>query len=460
MSTPYALLRLTWRPMTLLLLPVMTVGVIGMVFDQGDASIRDVWYGDSSWPVRDALWHLIALGPMALGLLAAIYRLEMQHTTLAIVVPGVDRGMRTGMLAIGVPVAAMLAVLMGRIAPTGVAAAAFALALFWFLVPGTIIDVALPWPARLLAGIVTMGGVLSSGDVGVDHSAPGWLGLVAEAQPVLTSLVALSCAAALLWLQTAPAPARRRPFRWSVVAPSRARSLYWARLRPSRLAWRTPLLTERPGPWLRAAIYESAGFARGHVLAPVIAVLFAAAVGRPAWLWGFAAMGFTQRGLQLSMNLPYPLSRTRRAELAYAGTLVDAGLYCVVAGVVLIMLAALPLPDLGLPVFAPDEASTFNSWPIALGLGFALAPIAQWAVIRWSVVQNQRRARLVARFGYLAAYMLACALAAGALSGTRFAGNPRATAAGVVGLAIVVQLVHWFAVRSHFRTGDLAWRSG
>ena len=65
MSTPYALLRLTWRPMTLWLLPVMAF-VFFMVFDQGDASFSDIWHGDPSWPVRDALWHLVVLGPMAL----------------------------------------------------------------------------------------------------------------------------------------------------------------------------------------------------------------------------------------------------------------------------------------------------------------------------------------------------------------------------------------------------------
>jgi hypothetical protein len=173
----------------------------------------------------------------------------------------------------------------------------------------------------------------------------------------------------------------------------------------------------------------------------------------------FAGIGFTQRGLQLSTKLPYPLSRIRRAEVAYMGTLIDAALFCVVAGAVLLMTALLPLADLRLPLFAPDEASAFNSWPISVGLVFALAPIAQWAVIRWSALENLRRARLTARFVYMVAYMIACALAAGAISGTRFAGNPRDTAVGVAALAIVVQLIHWFAVRSYFTTRDLVRRS-
>jgi len=39
------------------------------------------------------------------------------------------------------------------------------------------------------------------------------------------------------------------------------------------------------------------------------------------------------------------------------------------------------------------------------------------------------------------------------------AGSPRDTALGVVALAIVVQTVHWFALRSYFTTRDLVRRS-
>ena len=366
--------------------------------------------------------------------------------------------MSAGMLAVGLPVAAMLALLMGRIAPLSAAIAALALAMFWFLVPGVSIDAALPLPARLLAGIVIVGGWASSGDVGVDYSAEGWLGPLAEARPILTSLVALGCAAALLWLQASPTLARRRPFLWSRLAPSRAQSLYWVQQRHSRRAWRTGLATGRRGPWLRAAVYESAGFAHGYMSPPAIGALVVIWLEMPAWLWLFAGLGFTQRGLQLSTKLLYPLSRIRRAELAWMGTLIDAAVFCAVAGIVLLMTALLPLADLRLPLVAP-EANAFNSWPISVGLAFALAPIAQWAVIRWSALENRRAARLGARFVYLMGYVIACALADGAISGTRLAGSPRDTALGVVALAIVVQTVHWFALRSYFTTRDLVRRS-
>lgn len=452
---PYALLRLTWRPMTLLVLPAMALALV-MAFDQGDASIGDIWRGDSSWPVRDALWHLVAVGPMMPGFIAAIYRLEMQHTMLAVALPGLRRGMIAGTLAIGLPVAATLALLMGRVAPISAAITAFALGLCSFLLPGAAIDVALPRPVRWLAGIAMIGGLLSSGDVGVDYSAEGWFGPMAAAHPVLTSLLALGCAAGLLWLQISPGLARRRPFLWSGLAPSRAQSSFWARQRPSWLGWHTSLTTEGLSPWLRAAIYESCGFARGHRALPVIAVLLATVVGKPSWLWMFAGLGFTMRGLQLSTTLPYPLSRTRRAKIAYAGTLIDAALFCVVAGIVLLMISLLPLAALQLPLFAPDEAGAFNSWPISLGLAFALAPIAQWPVILWSV--GLRRTHPIGRIVYVVAYMIACAVAARALSSPGFAGSPRDTAIGIVALAIGVQIVHWFAMRAHFTTRDLARR--
>jgi len=427
-----------------------------MVFDQGDASLGDIWRGDLSWPVRDALWHLIALAPMVLGFLAAIYRLEMQHTTLAVALPGLRRGMLSGMLALGLPVAATLALLMARIAPASTAIAAFALGLFWFLVPGAAIDVALPRTVRWLAGTLMIGGLLSSGDVGVDYSAEGWVGPLVEDRPVLTSLVALGCAAALLLLQTSARLARRRPLRWSVLAPSRASSLFWARHRQARLAWRTSLVTERLGPWLRAAIYESSGFARAHVVPPVIAALASIAWGKPVPIWLFAALSFTQSGVQLSRTLSYPLSRNQRARLAYAGTLFDAGLFCVVAGVVLLTIAPMPLEVLRLPLFSPSPASV---WPTTLGLAFAVAPIAQWAVILWSGAEHPRRARRIGRFGYAVVYMFACALAASALLKNNVAGSsPRDIAIGVVVLAVVVQIVHWFAVRSYFTTRDLVRR--
>ena len=445
MSMPYALLRLTRRPMTLLVLPAMALAFV-MAFDQGDASIGDIWRGDSSWPVRDALWHLVAVGPMIPGFIAAIYRLEMQHTTLAVALPGLRRGMIAGTLAIALPVAATLALLMGRIAPVSAAIAAFALGLCSFLLPGAAIDVALPRPVRWLAGIAMIGGLLSSGDAGVDYSAEGWLEPMAAAHPVLTSLLALGCAAGLLWLQISPG-----------LAPSRAQSSFWARQRRSWLGWHTSLTTERLSPWLRAAIYESSGFARGHRALPVIGVLLATVVGKPSWLWMFAGLGFTMRGLQLSTNLPYPLTRTRRAEVAYAGTLVDAALFWVVAGIVLLMIGLLPLAALRLPLFAPDEASTFNSWPIGLGLAFALAPIAQWPVILWSV--GLRRTHPIGRIVYVVAYMIACALAARALSSPGFAGSPRDTAIGIAVLAIAVQAVHWLAMRAYFTTHDLVQRS-
>lgn len=456
MSTPYALLRLTWRPMTLLVLPAMAF-VFGAVFDQGAASLGDIWRGDPSWPVRDALWHLVAIGPIAPGFIAAISRLEMQHTTLAAALPGLRRGMIAGTLAIGLPVAATLALLMGRIAPPSAAIVAFGLGLFSFLVPGAAVDVALPRPVRWLAGIVMMGALLSSGDVGVDYSAEGWIGPAAAAHPVLMSLVALGCAATLLWLQTSPGLARRRPFLWSGLAPSRAQSSYWARQSASWLGWHTRLATERLGPWLRAAMYESSGFARGHVTLPVIAVLIATVTGEPSWLWMFAGIGFAARGIQLCAGLPYPLSRNRRAALAYVGTLFDASLFCGVAGVVLLMIALLPLPDVRLPLFAPDAASAFNSWPMSLGLAFALAPIAQWAVLLWSV--GVRRRQSAGRVVCVVVYMITCAVALNALSAPHFAGSPRDTAIVVAALAIAAQIVHWFAVRGYFTTRDLVRRS-
>jgi hypothetical protein len=103
-----------------------------------------------------------------------------------------------------------------------------------------------------------------------------------------------------------------------------------------------------------------------------------------------------------------------------------------------------------LPWFA-DEAPARAGWPVVIGLTFAWAPVAQWSAVRWPASSRNHREMDIRAFLPLVPYALAVAMSARTLP----VHEPAVTAAGIAGLAVVVRLAWWAAVRRHFATADL-----
>jgi hypothetical protein len=450
MSGACALGRLLWRPMTLwTLFPLFWAVVVPLlVLGEGGSPVSGLWRGVGTEPVRTAAWHLAVLVPAVFGLAASIARLELQHATFSWMLPGVRQRLRTGTVVAALVAAVAVALLVTHTAPGDVAVgaslwSAFAVAILCFAALSTAMDAAFPrlvqWTAFLAVAAAAVW--------------PGVVRQLAESWPWLTGLFALGCAALLVAVQFSERSARSRHFRWSAMggAAPGMRTLYWATRRsaPPR-RWSQSLATGRLGPWLRAAAYEGSG--RGApmrvVLMPAVVVLSAHLMGSPPMAATLAGIFLVDGGMAPRSTLPYPLSRARRAKLAAAGAVIEAAAFVLVMSVSALAVHLLHVPVL--PWFV-DELPARAGWPVVIGLTFAWAPVAQWAAVRWPGDPGNYRDVNIRGFLFYVPYVLGVALSARALP----MHDPAVTAGMIIGLAVVVRLAWWAAVRRHFATVDL-----
>ena len=447
MKSLRAVLDLVLRPLTLLLLSFVAIVSATQLQEVGGVSevmtvLRPLWHGTPTPAMIAAWWQALAIVPAGLGVIVAMNRLNLQHTTQSWHLPGLGRRLLAGTAALAAAVAFPLAVFTSRVAPPSVTIAAFCLAFYAFLVPGLVFDKAVPLAARILLPIPLLAMILR----------PGASAQMAATYPVPIAALSLTLAAAHLPAIASARMARLRPFRWSVFHASGA--LYWASRRVRRADWRHPLTTERLVPWLRAAAHQSpTRYPLPFLLSASIAVVLARLVDAPAFLPMLAgSIMMTPVGLQLKPRLPYPLSRARRAQLAYAGTITDAAIYFGILAAMLALSSLLPLPRLP---FIDREASRAIAWVLMPGCAFALIPIAQWGGLLWPDAPTKRQgtmhAGLVALF---VTYVLAVAFAAYVIG--RAAGDdlPR-TLIAIGAAALATQVIHAALVHSHFTTADL-----
>ncbi|CAN5627117.1 hypothetical protein BH23GEM9_BH23GEM9_05110 [soil metagenome] len=444
MSGPRALTRLLWRPdVLMLLLPLAWAVLMPLALLEDVAPIRELWSRDPGPAAWQARWRMLVWVMPVLGFTAATVRLELQYATLGWMLPGIRRGLLAGTLLIAVPPAAALAMLVARGGSVAVAATAFAWALFWFAIPGLFMDGALP---RLLRWAARLG--LIAAAFGTAHFAR-----VAEAWPLAGAAMALLGFGAMLHVQQSARYARRRLFRWSIFATSLDAVRYRDGRAGSGRQWDEPLATVDLRPWLRAAAYESrVRLPVVHLRVAAVAVLMAHLLNLPMMMIIGAASGFAVAGMQLGAGLLYPLGRARRADVAFAGAVLDAATFSVCAAVLAAGLQWLSLP--ALPWY--QDSNPGYSWPVMLGIVFALAPVPQWGVVRRSAAGERLETSLTMSYVWpFIAYAVIAAAAAAAIVRSGLSADPLATAVAIAALAGAVYLGFWLTLRRLFARMDL-----
>jgi hypothetical protein len=440
-TSPYALLRLLARPAVLLLLvPCGAVLLLALDMllsgqDTGPLPVRRAW--DAATVARASVWYATMLLALAAGFVVHVIRLEAQHRPVAWLLPGLRRGLLAGTLTVAVPVSLAVAVLARVHLEAGDAVAAFFLALLVFMLAGAVVDgglgASLRWSSRVL--LLALAALFGYG----------------AAEGVLLAAVPLFAATVVLVrLQFSRATARRHPYAGSVFEPvpglaSRSRG------HAPELVWQMRLDTMAIVPWLRAAQYESLGVARFGYLTGLLLSAVPVATGfftrAPELIVILAGVAFAGTGLQLSGHLHYPLPRARRAPISLAGTLVHAGAYCAAMAAF-----ALAFETWGGALPRMTDIGTSTTGPFtAIGLAFALAPIAQWSAIRGEPISVGGGLAL-REWGPIAGYMGAAIVAQPLLS----RGVVPAGAAALVVLAAAVYTVHAAAVARYFARSDLA----
>ncbi|HUF50632.1 MAG TPA: hypothetical protein VMN60_07365 [Longimicrobiales bacterium] len=439
MNAAHALLRPAARPLMLLLaLPLLLA--LGAPLDELSRAVPDVidamLHGSPVLPVRHALWQSLVLVPLALGVMAAVPGLDVQHTSLGWLLPDVRRAMLVATFFIGSALALVYTVLFARTGMFALLPVVFASGLFWFLLPCAVLDSALPRAAQWLGFAV---GLAAAFD-------PDVMGRVAEAQPVAVGATAAALVAAMLLAHVSVPLARRRPWTWSQFYGSV--HAYWARQKRRPRRWTGSLATDRALPWLRAAGHEASPspYPRHQAMQALAGAAVAHAFADPMFFLLVAGMGLTNGGTQLSTTLTYPLSRARRADLSFLGGLRDAATVFGLAALALFTAQWLQLPAL-------VYHANVEPWYGMVGAGFAFVPIAQWSTVLWGSVElRPDSVRLFRRVLPLAAYMVAAGIMNRAM--LRDAA-PLDVLRDIVITAAIVQLLHWLALRAFFARRNL-----
>jgi hypothetical protein len=148
--------------------------------------------------------------------------------------------------------------------------------------------------------------------------------------------------------------------------------------------------------------------------------------------------------LRLGPTLLYPLSRSRRADLAETCTLIDAATSAVMMAVVLLAVRLVGVP----PIPGFPDAPSLASWAAAIGMTFAWSPIAQWTMIRWPDPESLRQFR---RLGPFFVFILMVVVSAFALAGQ----PPLVLATATAGIGAIARLLFRVAVRRRYRQADL-----
>jgi hypothetical protein len=439
------LLRLAWRPMTfmgvLLVLPALMLP-FHFATDEVIRPLQQLWAGTAPEMTRIALWQAVAFVPAALGNILGVYRLELQHTMLSWQLPRVHHRLAVDAALVMAAVAAAAAVVLARSEAGPAVAAGFALACYTFLLPGFLYDVAVHGVTRRLMAL----------PLAIMFVQPSLIANLARTQSALVLAAFLALAAVQLLPIASAERARLRPFRWSryLRTSSRARV---SSAREAARRWRGSL--DKPGilPWLRAAAYETnLRFPHAFLIWAAIAVLTTRLFNNPFLVPVIACAALMYRGHLLSMNVSYPLSRVRRAQLAYLGTLVDAVMLCTSGVLFLVLSLQLPLR----PITAQTSSFTLLQWLIPWATAFALAPLAQWGRIRWpATTPPQQNPTMQARH---TARLLVFMFSAGVLHMILWdlsEGSVVSTLAAMVAFAVVAQFLHAMLLHQHYTSSDL-----
>ena len=368
MSRTPAFVLLIWRPAALLLLLALSLFL-------GAAAIGTTGNG-ADWPeLYVDLWRAAIFLPAGASAFLSLLLRELEHTTFAWMLPGLQRSLRNGKIVAGAALAAIIAVLVARIAPAPVAVGAGTLALACFALGGVAFDPVLPktqtWPVLVLLIAGAYKPLYVEGPIASD--------------PILLSPLLLLVSALLLEREFSRGLVRKRALSYAasvlIAAPSNTRR-YWAQYHARDAEWRGNLARYDLIAWIRAGAYESYGGAKlgyfTHLVSIiVITVTVAAWTENPSMVvmmfWIFVGM----MGIQLSHTFLYPLDRRQRARVFFLGSIAQS-----VATTLAAFTAILALNVLGMTASDNFSSGSFANLLTLLAIGLAWSPIVHWPKMR------------------------------------------------------------------------------
>jgi hypothetical protein len=461
MNALHATLRPAWRPASFVQLTLMSFVVaflLQVVAGESEAMpvIAALWTGTATPARMTALWAVLVVAPAGAGVILALVRMDLQHTTLSWHLPDLRSRLLRGTVVCGLAVAGSMALLVARnTASASVIGAAFSLAFCAFLAPGFVGDAAVARPVRALVALPWLATIVR----------PGATARIAHDFPLLVAAICIALAGLQLHAIGSAGTARARLSRWSAFRAAgrdgrarrpASRARLGGRWTAHQRQWLTTLDNSRLLPWLRAAAWESEmSYPLTHVGAAVICVLGARLIDLPLVLPALASSFLMKNGLQLRMRVAYPLSRIRRARLAYAGSVVDAGTYFLFVGLLLYATELVPLPRLPGADWDPARPTL---WMLAWGCSLALAPVAQWRGIRWpdELPGSLSGIRLLGFLAQFFLYALLVILAAGQINvATRSTGGIDTALIAVGMLIVITQAIHAALVFAYCTRSDL-----
>jgi hypothetical protein len=449
-ASPMALLRLIARPASLLLLFPLFLAAAWPFLEMLDSRadpFGSILRGDSSPQLRTAVWQYSILSGAAVGLFAALHRLEVQHWITAWSLPRLREGLLLGQAAVGATAGLVAAAVTSRVASPAEATAAGSACFVAVAMTGVILDVASPSPVRWLAAATLLAAALR----------PEMLASLAEQSPLILAAGAIALSLAAMVSLFGVDSARIRPFRFSGALGTQSRLALvdlWTRGGSDR-GWSTELVTAGIPGWLRAAAHESfGGLKRGYLgdrllAAFIIAVM--ASILQESGMLAFVGVILATRGIQLRRSLHRPVSRAQRATIAYLGTLADAVITFVFAALLFV-----PVSSLVLSVIPGLAEPARNPWPVVLAFAFAWSPLAQWAVARGQSLVATNSVpfrRMFQRYGLFMLFMVAVGGSGALLRRSALDVSASLMVAGAIGM--LMQALHWAALRRFYGRADL-----
>lgn len=444
----YAQLRLLWRPMALVSLFPLMLGVLYplAVLPNGPSDLlAALRAGTAGLDVQYALWRECIALPAAIAIGLAIASREGMQSGMGWMLPGYRLQMRASTGLIALLSALSVAVATARVLPFFYGFTAFGLGILAFSLAWRAFDPSasksLRWTARVLVAVFVL--------------RPEYLAGAARSAPLLVGLVAVVLGAALFSTGMSTAAARtlasqstggldslregneKTPWEW------------WGR------RWTPPSL---PG-LIQAGIYESAGvgklsrFHRG-----ILVLVYFSVTGWLTWSSSMVAvmpmifMGFI--GGQMKETFPYPISRRRRADAFFLASLVDAVTLGALVAITVVLLVQLGW-------WREKEAGRNTPGYALMTLLFlvVLAPVAQIVLARGPLTLKRGRKprswQLIASFAAMLLW-LAAATYAGKKFGLLYGSHAAASVVALLSGFIAIQAAFWISLRFWFARRDLS----
>jgi hypothetical protein len=438
-----------WSPQAgFLVLPLVLAAAWPLV--RNDPAVAPL-AGTSPGGVLSVLWGESVTFTVVAGFLAGLITRDLLQAPFAFIVPSFRERIFAGKAVLAGLISAALAFQLAGVSGAGMAPAIAACALLFFSVGAALSDPIFPRSA-----VWTVGALLV-----IPVWEPNHVRTLFEAAPVIASLAAFGIAVVLGRRELDPditrermmLPVRRRgQFRDGSLAPVLGRIA-------RSLAWTADPSSGRLVEWVTAVHYENFGARR---YAWPMTVLWAVglncgaayALKNPSFAAVMGLMSLSMGGHRFTGRWAYPISRGQRALVLWAATLVDSVAYFAVALVVLPIIYALDLPQVGLVTGMIPRYGLLAP----LAVAFITAPVVQWPRVTSNLAPAQ-----IMRFGPL--WLRVSFRSVGAILIMTFLleslfvvrDQLSLTAALAVGafLAIAFQYYYWVNLRHHFSQSDL-----